>query len=254
MELIILVLLCAGRAAPIAWMLPVLGGATVPPTLRMGFALALALLAMPRVTGVPVMELPGPVLALLMVREIAVGFTLGFLASLPFRAAEMAGRMGDTLRGANMAEVLAPLSGERSSPLGALFYLLATVIFLEMGGLVHLSSSLARSYEAIPVATLALQPGLAKLAAYLVAATAGLLEAAIGLAAPVLVAMLLADLGLAMIARAAPQVPVFFLGMPLKALGGIGVVLLSLGALRTAIEGTFGDMARWLAGGIAIWR
>ena len=53
------------------------------------------------------------------------------------------------------------------------------------------------------------------------------------LAAPVVVALWLTDLALGLVARAAPPVPVYFLGLPLKGLLAIGVVLLGLGSLQT---------------------
>jgi flagellar biosynthetic protein FliR len=58
----------------------------------------------------------------------------------------------------------------------------------------------------------------------------------------VVVALWLTDLALGLVARAAPSVPVYFLGLPLKGLLAIGVVLLGLGALQGA-----------LANGLAGW-
>ena len=68
-------------------------------------------------------------------------------------------------------------------------------------------------------------------------------RAGVALAAPVIVALWLTDLALGLIARAAPSVPVYFVGLPLKGLLAIGVVLLGLGALETALAGS---AASWL--------
>ena len=60
------------------------------------------------------------------------------------------------------------------------------------------------------------------------------------LAAPVVVALWLTDLALGLIARAAPSVPVYFLGLPLKGLLAIGVVLLGpRDCYRAALAGGF---------------
>ena len=160
-----------------------------------------------------------------------------------FRAAEIAGRLADTLRGANMAEVLVPTSEERSSPLGALYLLLATVVFLQIGGVPRLIEALMHSYEALPIGG-GLGAGPARRAALLVgAASAKLIASGLALAAPVVVAVWLTDLALGLIARAAPQVPVYFVGLPLKGLLAIGVVLVGLGALEAALAG---EIAGWL--------
>jgi flagellar biosynthetic protein FliR len=65
----------------------------------------------------------------------------------------------------------------------------------------------------------------------------------VALAAPVIVALWLTDLALGLVARAAPQVPVYFVGLPLKGLLAIGLVLVSLGVLASALAG---DFAAWL--------
>ena len=70
-----------------------------------------------------------------------------------------------------------------------------------------------------------------------VVASARLLEAALALAAPVVVALWLTDLALGMVARVAPQVPVYFVGLPAKGLLAVGVVLLGLGRPRSRAHG-----------------
>ena len=80
-----------------------------------------------------------------------IGVCLGLVASAAFRAAEVAGRLGDTLRGANVAEILVPTAEERASPLGVLYLLLATIVFLQIGGVPRLVEALLSSYRTLPV-------------------------------------------------------------------------------------------------------
>jgi flagellar biosynthetic protein FliR len=244
----------AARTVPVAWMIPAFGGPLVPAPVRVGSGLALALLCLPRLEG----QVPGGASALLwgvlVAREVAVGLTLGFVGSLVFRAAEVAGRLTDILRGANLAEVLSPLSQERSSPLGQITLLLSVVIFLELGGLGQVAVALARSYDAVPIAAAASPAHFGRAAALAIAASGQMLEAALGLVAPALVALLLADLALGAVARAAPQIPVYFVGMPLKALLGVGALLVSVGALQQALGEGFRGWPALLARAVAVWR
>src|SRR4051812_23267815 len=166
----------AARTLPIAWLVPAFGGPSVPAFIRVGLGLGLAVLCLPKLTG----QVPeaGPALwLLLLAREAAVGLTLAFVATLIFRAAEGAGRLTDVFRGANLAEVISPVSGARTSPLGELTALLAIVIFLELGGLGHLALALGRSYDAVPVAASATPAQLGRVVALVVAASAKMLEA-----------------------------------------------------------------------------
>jgi flagellar biosynthetic protein FliR len=172
-------------------------------------------------------------------REIFVGFCLGLVASAAFRAAEVAGRLGDTLRGANVAEILVPTTDERASPLGVLYLLLATIVFLQIGGVARLVEALLSSYQTLPIGGGLAAPGARRAGLVVVVASAKLIASGLALAAPVVVAMWLTDLALGLVARAAPSVPVYFVGLPLKGLLAIGVVLISLAMLQKALAGGF---------------
>ncbi len=62
-----------------------------------------------------------------------------------------------------------------------------------------------------------------------------MIAAGVGLAAPVLAATFLSDLSLGLINRVAPQVQVYFVGMPVKAVVGVFVFMLALAVMATAI-------------------
>lgn len=243
----------AARTVPVAWLIPAFGGPTLPAYVRMGLGLALAVLCLPRlVTQVPT---GGPIFwVLLLAREVAVGVTLGFVGALVFRAAEAAGRLTDLLRGAGSSEQTSSLGGGQSSPLGELYLLLAVVVFMEIGGLGHVAEALARSYEAVPTAPVAGAARLEGATAVVVLASVRLLEAAVALAAPALVAMLLTDIALGIVGRAAPQIPIHFVGMPLKALLGVGVVLVALGGLHAALVDGFRAWGPLLGRAVTVWR
>lgn len=227
----------ASRTLPLSWMVPIFGGPALPVPIRLGLGLGLGLLCFPLIALQPI---PREAVAwtVLLFREAIVGTVMGLVIACLFRAVESAGRLTDVLRGANLAEVISPLSEERSTPLGTLFLLLAVVVFMEMGGAGYLATALARSYEAMPLGAGESQP-VQKAALLVVVASAKLIESAVALAAPVVVALLMTDLVLGALGRAAPSLPLFFVGMPAKALLGVGMVLLGLGALDGALTAGF---------------
>ncbi len=234
----------AARTVPIVWLVPAFGGRALPFPVRLGVGFLLASLGLPHLmsgAAAALLRTPGVTSWLLVfafAREALIGATVGLVVSFFFRAAEAAGGLIDVLRGASFAEVLAPDTGARASPLGALYLLLATVIFLELGGVGRLAVALERSYEALPLGGRPAGPSAAGLPAQLelvLVASAKLMESAVGLAAPVLVALLLADVALGVVGRVTPALPVYFAAMPLKAVLSIGIVLLSLAALDAAL-------------------
>ena len=134
-----------------------------------------------------------------------------------------------------------------------LYLLLATLVFLQMAACrawwrrsFELSHPAGRGWPGPSLGA----PG----RVVVVAASAKLDRLGLALAAPVVVALWLTDLALGLVARAAPQVPVYFLGLPLKGLLAIGVVLLGLGALQGALARGFADWFRLLAQAVAGFR
>jgi flagellar biosynthesis protein FliR len=247
----------AARTVPVTWLVSPLGGARLPAPARIAFGLLLASLATPSLTAAAAQagldEAGGLLLGLLLVRELLIGLGIGLVASFAFRAAEVAGRLVDVLRGAAMAEVLVPTSDERSSPVGALYLLLATLIFLELGGVPRLLEALLLSYDAVPIAGGLTAHNLRQAAGVVIVASAKLLEVALALAAPVVVALWLTDLALGMVARVAPQVPVYFIGLPAKGLLAVGVVLLGLGALDQTLSAGMGGWMTLVRRLLASW-
>jgi flagellar biosynthetic protein FliR len=256
--IVVATVLGAARVLPVIWMVAPLGGPRLPATVRVGFALLLALVAAPALVanaGVGALaDLSVLRFTLLLARELVIGLCLGLVASAAFRAAEVAGRLGDSLRGANVAEILVPTAEERASPLGVLYLLLATIVFLQIGGVPRLVEALLSSYRTLPVGGGLGEPAARRAALIVLVASAKLIASGMALAAPVVVALWLTDLALGLIARAAPSVPVYFLGLPLKGLLAIGVVLLGLGTLQGALASGFAGWFRLLAQVVAGFR
>jgi flagellar biosynthetic protein FliR len=90
-------------------------------------------------------------------------------------------------------------------------------------------SALLRSFEIIPATRFPrLAAGWTPLASSMTELTGGVLAIGVQLAAPAMVALLLTDLFFGLINRVAPQINVFFLGLPVKMMMGVLVILLSL--------------------------
>lgn len=229
--------LVVARILPVVFIAPFFGGPSVPAPVKMAISLTLAAVLFPAVRGAMGGALPeGPLLYLaLLVKELAIGFTLAFIASLVFRAAEMAGQAVDVLRGANMVTALAPELGERVSVVADFWVQTLVVLFFLIGGHHVMLTAFAESYATLPLLAFpSPAAGLGPAAEWVVRLTGQMFVVALALAAPALVALLLADLVLGLAARVAPNIQVFFLGMPLKALLGLAMILLAAHALLGA--------------------
>lgn len=250
--------LVAARVIPAVMLLPFFGGASLPWVLRFGFGAALAGWLCAALPFTALSEGANAAWLLLLIRELAVGFVLAWVASLVFKAAELAGHVADVARRADGATLVDPLdaTNTNATPLAVLFALFAVVLFCALGGPAHFISALARSYEVLP-----LRPSLGAvdsqqpLLAIVARAVAGLLESAVAMAAPVLIAVWLSELVVATASRVVSGG-----GLDLSALVrasspllGLGAVLLSLGVVRAALQGALSRVPSLMLHTLALW-
>ncbi len=224
----------------------------LPPVGRVLLALAGAvLLARPVTADLTVPHLLGWAGA-----NVAVGLALGFVSGIGLWLFQVAGEILDAGSGLAMARTLDPLARAEVGVLGRLFQMTAFALLLALGGDRLLLAGLARSAELLPLTGApALPPGLGDA---VLAAISSLMVAGFELAAPVLGALVLTELALALAARLAPQANVFLLGLSVKvaltlALLGSALALFP-GTARDALEvalRALGGAIRLLAGGSA---
>jgi flagellar biosynthetic protein FliR len=249
-------LLAFARVAPVVALHPVLGGGGVPRTVKAGVAAALACALAPRaaVSGAAPKTAWGFVLTL--VGEAAVGTAVGLVGQLTFAAIEAAGRLADDARGASAAQVYAPQTETLPSPLGALEVQAALAVFWLIGGHGPLLSGLAASFDDLPPGAVGLNA--AALGAFgldaCVRVAGGLARAGAALAAPAMVACVVADLLFGLVNRSAPQAPVFFLSLPVKLAAALFVLAVTspdrvalwgdIWALERAVTSSLGGSTR----------
>lgn len=157
------------------------------------------------------------------IKEAVIGALIGYLTGLFFYAIESVGQVIDYQRGASMAQVLDPASGQETSPLGSLYFQMAIILFFTSGGFVLFLSGMYESYRIWPIATY--WPSFdSKFALFFLGKVDELMALAVLLASPMIIALFVSELGLGLINRFAPQLNVFFLSMPVKS--GVGLVIM----------------------------
>ncbi|MEL7346341.1 MAG: type III secretion system export apparatus subunit SctT [Pseudomonadota bacterium] len=164
-----------------------------------------------------------PLFALLFFKEFVIGFLMGYAVAWLFWCVQAAGGLIDNQRGAAIAASIDPLQGHESTPIGNVLSQAFMTYFLASGGFLILLMIIMQSYLALPVNVFIPAPPeeLPRMALEIIDLG---MEAMFVLAGPVLVAMFLAELALALVSRFAPQVQVFILAMPIKS--GIAIIIL----------------------------
>ena len=219
--------------------IPVLGGRAIPNQVKIGFGILLAMIILPW-DLLPATEeaLSLLVFAFQVAREILIGTLAGFGAVLTFGAVQMAGDVMGLGSGFRAAQVLNPALGLQGSAMNQFFVVMATLLFLVVNGHHIFIVALQRSFDLVP-----LSETLPALSSERLLTLAGqMIGLGVQMALPVFGAVLLTDLSLGLLARVAPQIQVFFLGVPVKVAVGMMALLLSLGILFPLLREMFKDI------------
>ena len=152
----------------------------------------------------------------IIIKEVFIGIILGWLSNALFYVAQCVGFLIDTQRGASMASMFDPLSNSQTSPLGDfLMKFLLTLIFVS-GLFMGLLKVVYCSYEQIPLWVSSNIFERCNFSFFNFAMGTEVLNKIMLLGGPVLFILFLAEFGLGLVTRFAPQLNVFFLSMPIK--------------------------------------
>ncbi len=223
------------RIVPIVTLAPFLGSKNVPATLRMMFSVSLVAIFLPQNLLLAQKEILFNVAYIgYFLKEALIGFILGFLASVPFLIAQMAGSLVDFQRGASSLQVTDPTTQTQTGPLGFLCNWVLIALFYSLDGPFLYLNGVADSYRLIPVGS-ALNTSLFTLQTTfwtdIVGMASMMMRIATQLSAPALIGILLTDLFLGIANRLAPQVQIVFLGIALKSWVGLALMTAAWGLM-----------------------
>lgn len=232
--------LILGRISAFFAVLPLWSFRGVPMHIRAALALIVSLVfafLLPPQAGAVPNHLLGA--ALVLVREMLCGLALGLAVALVFAAIRQTGEIIQIQMGLADAEIIDPLSGNDSEPVGLLFEMAFLVLFLAAGGHHLLLAMIMRSYEAFPIGQ---TPSVAVMASGILQAGSLMLVFGLKLAAPLLAGFLLLAVALAVLARALPEMNILLASLPLRV--GLGFILAA--ALVPALGDFTAQIADWL--------
>lgn len=204
---------------------PVFSTKTVPMRLRTALLLVLTVLLLPAAGAAPATITVTGLLA-----DTLVGFAIGFGAAVFVGAAESAGDYLSVQIGLSGAALFDPMSGHQTAVLGQLMRLFALALLLAADAHLIMIDAVAASYDWVavggPVDTSA---GLATL----VGTGSVLFTLGFRFAAPVVVAVLMANVALAVLTRAAPQVNIIGVAFPMQIALGLFAFAASIPLMGT---------------------
>lgn len=211
---------------------PVLSNTSIPIKIRVGLGFAITLLVAP---GLPPFTEQDPLSyagILILIQQFMIGVSIGFVLRIIFTGVELAGEMMSMTMGLGFATFFDPQSKGRSSSVSQFLSLLTLQLFLACDLHLLLIDSLVESFTSLPIGRGSLgSAGFQQLAYW----GARIFSIGLQLSMPVVTALLITNMALGVLTRAAPQLNLFGIGFPLTLLIGYTMLYLILPYLTTPL-------------------
>ena len=226
-------LLMLTRCSGIFLIAPFFGSLNIPIMVRAATAFMFAVVLFPVVDGPGPVDAPTSVLmyTVAVLKELFIGWLIGFVAYVCFSAIHMAGKVMDMQVGFAVVNVMDPTSGQQIPLIGSFLYNLGIIVFLV--------TALAESFRVVPLLTM--QPNLS-LTMIMVNFTNGIFVTGMKIAMPVTFAILLVNVALGILARTMPQMNIFVVGIPLQLMVGVSILAMLLPFYVMFLGGMFDEM------------
>ena len=228
------------RITGIFIMTPMFGSKNIPVRVKASLALIITYILFPIVftNTVIIPEAFLPYL-FMVIGELIVGLTIGFVSSLVFSAIQMSGQLLDMQIGFGVINIIDPQSGGQVPLVGNFKHILALIIFLVTNGHHVLLSALFSSFKLIPVTGVVFH---AALATFMVDMVSGTFVIAMKISLPIIISIIITDVALGILARTMPQMNIFVVGVPGKIIVGLFVLSLALPFYIIFLEMAFNGM------------
>jgi flagellar biosynthesis protein FliR len=167
--------------------------------------------------------------------EVIIGLALGFALQTGFAAASIAGEAISNAMGLGFASMIDPASGRATPAVSQALSIVATLLFLAIDGHLAFVTVIVESFRLLPMGG-----GLISAAAVqaIIALGGAMFASAVMVALPVVTGVILIQLVMALLARSAPAMNLFAVGLPAALLGGLILFAFALPVMGQAMVRT----------------
>lgn len=220
---------------------PIFSAKNVPVQFKIGLAFFVSLLAFSTIDQTTIQM--DNMYIISIVKEFLVGLLLGFVAYLFFVIVQISGSFVDMQIGFSLANIIDPMTGSQSPIIGNFKFILATLLFLTFNGHHLLLQAIMDSYQWVPLSSdvfIHIYNG--QVSEFLLKTFTVVFELAFQMAAPMIAALFLVDVGLGILARTAPQFNIFVIGVPIKIIVGLLLLFILLPSFIVLFANLFSSM------------
>lgn len=204
---------------------PVFGARLMPVRIRIFMAFAFSLIAFPMLPAVPQVDPISLASLSIITQQILIGLAMGFMIQMVFQALVIAGEAIANGMGLGFARMVDPANGVQVPVISQFLIVMATLLFVVFNGHLMMIDMVVQSFKVLPISESGLPAqGFWQVASWASQMFAGGLLVAI----PAVTALLVVNISMGVITRAAPQLNIFAVGFPLMIL--LGFIFLAMTA------------------------
>lgn len=212
---------------------PILGRKNIPTVFKVGLSLVLAVFSY-QMAPAQQLEIPSfLVFAVEGMKELLVGFIIGFVIQLFMSVILISGENMDMQIGVSMSKVYDPQSNVSMPLTASMINAMFILIFFVTNSHLTLVRVFTKLCAVVPYGSLTLRPEMYR---ELVSMFSLVLIYAVKMSLPILAAELITEIAVGLVMRAVPQIDVFVINIQLKLIIGFVVIMVMVPALASFLE------------------
>jgi flagellar biosynthetic protein FliR len=220
------------RISAVLLVAPIFSSTLVTVRTRISLALLLTFLIYPLYDW-PIIDVTSGLGFVLFLQQVLIGVAIGIIMHFAFAAITSAGAFIATSMGLSMAVVADPVNGHQSPVLAQFLLVLATLVFLSIGGHLIIIEMMLDSFRLIPINEFYVNR---EMLWAILQWSSLIFSGAIMIALPAMVTMLLTNSAMGVISRAAPALNVFAVGFPASLFFGLVMIYLLIPFFGSGME------------------
>jgi flagellar biosynthetic protein FliR len=202
---------------------PLLGEASIPKKVKVGFAAFTAIVVAPTLPAMPVISPASYEGLLIMLQQVLIGLALGLTMRVVFAAIQTAGEFIGLQMGLSFASFFDPATGGNTAVLSRFMNVMALMLFMAVNGHLLMLAGVIRTFDILPIGASSLDPnGWGVLFEW----SSQVMVSGMLLALPLIIVLLTINLALGILNRTAQQLSVFAVGFPISLM--VGLLLLTV--------------------------
>jgi flagellar biosynthetic protein FliR len=206
----------------------------VPPRVRLILAAAMTFVVMPLLPTLPSIDMLSYEGLMIAVQQVIIGLVIGFIVQMVFSAVSFAGQSIALSMGLGFASVVDPQNGQQVPVVSQIYTMTGTLVFLGLDGHLLLIKMLLDSFHSLPIGI----DGLVKADIWtIIAWSSRMFAGGVLLAMPLVISLLLVNIGFGVATRAAPQLNIFSVGFPVTLLLGLALIWLTFPEVLSQFSG-----------------